>query len=47
MTNYIVNNNSVRIFGDDEINIQPKLPLGTYLVKSQSMTGELYLEKNC
>lgn len=45
MTNYIVNNNSVRIFGDDEINIQPKLPLGTYLVKSQPMTGELYLEK--
>ena len=45
MTNYIVNNNNVRIFGDEEVNIQPNLPLGTYLVKENPMTGELYLEK--
>lgn len=45
MTNYIINNNIVRIFGEDEINIKPEIPLGTYLVKENELTGELFLER--
>lgn len=46
MTNYIINNNIVRIFGEDEINIKPEIPLGTYLVKENELTGELFFRKN-
>lgn len=46
MPNYVINNDIIRIIPDAAINIETKLPLGTYTVEIiNSMTGELGLKR--
>ncbi len=46
MPNYVINNDIIRIIPDAAINIETKLPLGTYTVEIiNPMTGELGLKR--
>lgn len=43
--NYLVSGNIVRVFAEGDINIINGLPLGTYIVKKDPATGEMFLKK--
>lgn len=43
--NYLVSGNIVRVFAEGDINIINGLPLGTYIVKKNPDTGEMFLKK--
>ena len=45
MSKYIVYDKNVRIMDDDNIIIDDKLPLGTYIVDVVPMSNELYLKR--
>lgn len=43
--NYIVKGNTVLVLAEGALNMKDELPLNTYLLKFNTMTGELYLEQ--
>lgn len=43
--NYLVNGNIVKVFSEGDVDIISKLPLGTYMVKRNPTTGEMYLKR--
>lgn len=45
MSQFIKNNNDLRVVEDGSLNIVPKCPLGTYIVNRNPQTGEFYLSK--
>lgn len=45
MSNYIINNESVRIVSESAIHLAAKLPIATYTVEAMPVTNELYLLK--
>lgn len=45
MSQFIRNNNNLRVVKDGSLDIIPNCPLGTYIVNKNPQTGKYYLSK--
>lgn len=45
MSQFIRNNNNLRVVEDGSLDIIPNCPLGTYIVNKNPQTGKYYLSK--